>query len=142
MKNLEREKPQEFETHFKGVAYFFAETGSEGGSWAFMDERFTSQDNWDYAGLHILHNGDKLTIFDKENRELVVWEGKIDLTEPTNFEEDAFGYWIHNTQKGADKELWGTWFFEENPAVLELGEESIKIAEKIRANKARSSEVS
>jgi len=127
--------PPEIETHFRGIAYFFSETGSEGGSWAFMDERFTNQKTWDYAGLHVLHDGDKLTIFDKENPDNVLWQGVIELTEQTNFEEDVFGYWIHNTQKGTDKEQWGRWFINENPAELELGKKSIEIIRKLKAKK-------
>ena len=143
MRNLEREKPQEIETSFKGVLHFYSETGTEGAIWAFQDEKFMTSELWDGRGLHFLHNGDNLKILDKEDRETVLWQGTIDLTEPTNFEEDVFGYWIHNTQKGTNKEQWGNWFINENPAQLELGDEAIKILKKIKAKeRTKSSKVS
>lgn len=104
----------------KGVIFFHSETGTEGGYWAFQNEEFMSADgkSWSYDGLHTLNTGDHLTIYDKEEKE-IVWQGKINLTQFTIFEEDAFGLWIHNTQIGVDKETWAKWFFDELPAVLE-----------------------
>ncbi|KKW22969.1 MAG: hypothetical protein UY70_C0008G0018 [Candidatus Kaiserbacteria bacterium GW2011_GWB1_52_6] len=147
----------------RGVLTFHSETGTEGGFWAFQDERFItkntthfactkchhywdkekdpegppafddsdsrycaplehtfeliSDENWSYDGLHILHNGDELTIFSKDDSS-VVWSGTIELTTFTSFTEHADGWWIHSDQNGVPRHIWATWFFQEYPAFL------------------------
>lgn len=109
----------------RGVLHFHSETGTEGGYWAFQDERhitpnltrfsckkcgaywdkghdpvgptaethpegescgwgepycapgahdfqLVSPEDWSYEGLHVLENGDKLTIFDKDDPTKVI----------------------------------------------------------------------
>lgn len=86
--------------------------------WAFQDSQFITGDSWSYEGLHILENGDRLTIFSPDNPIQVVWSGTISLRRHPLFTEDAFGFWIHADQEGIDRELWATYFFKEYLAEL------------------------
>lgn len=108
---------------YEGVLHFHAETGTEGGFWAFQDQRFISKRNgeeaWSYEGLHILKDGDKLTIFDKEDSKKTLWSGTIQLKHYPQFTEDASGWWIHSDQEGLERAQWAIWFFKEFPARLE-----------------------
>ena len=74
--------------------------------------------SWSYKGLHILENGDQLTIFSPDNPTQVVWSGTISLRQHPSFTEDAFGAWIHADQEGITRETWATYFFKEYPAKL------------------------
>lgn len=102
----------------KGVCYFYSETGTEGGYWAFQDNKYISPQGWSYKGLHILKNGDQLTIFSPDNPTQVVWSGTISLYQLPLFTEDAFGLWIHADQEGVARKIWSTYFFKEYPAEL------------------------
>jgi hypothetical protein len=72
-----------------------------------------------YEGLHLLENGDALTIFDPQERTRVVWQGVVDLGPTTTYEDEIAGLWIHNRQAGVDAETWMRWFAEGFPATLE-----------------------
>lgn len=98
----------------KGVCYFYFETGTEGAYWAFLDKK---QDSF-YDRLHILKDGDHLTIFSKDNPKEVVWSGIISLAPHPLFTENASGFWIHADQKNIDREVWANYFFKEFPAEL------------------------
>ena len=109
----------------KGVLYFYSETGTEGGYWAFQDEEFIfppkpgfSDVQWSYDGMHILKNGDYLKVFSKTNSRKIVWEGIINLIELPLFKESVFNLWIHSDQTGIERERWARWFTEEYPAEL------------------------
>ncbi len=108
-----------------GLLNFFTETGTEGGFWAFQDSRHISpptpefpRGQGSYKGLHILKNGDRLTIYSKDNPQEAVWEGVISLRYYPVFIEEASGFWIHSDQEGVDRETWARWFFDEYPAKL------------------------
>lgn len=110
----------------RGVCHFHSETGTEGGFWAFQDEKFISppcaefpKGQWSYKGLHILKDGDRLTIYDKNDYQKVVWRGVIKLKQYSVFTQDAFGLWIHTDQEGLDRKVWARYFFDEHPAILE-----------------------
>lgn len=108
----------------KGKIHLWNETGTEGGMWAFQDEKFISHgpqgEAWSYDGLHVLKDGDKLTIYDKEDPAKVVWQGVIDQQHYGSFQEHAYdGQWIHSDQRGVEREVWSKWFIEEYPAELE-----------------------
>ena len=104
----------------KGVCYFHSETGTEGGYWAFMERKYydASSQGWAYEGLHILKDGDQLTIFSLDDPTQVVWSGTISLRQYPLFTEDAFGFWIHADQKGIAREVWATYFLNEYLAEL------------------------
>lgn len=74
--------------------------------------------NWSYDGLHVLKDGDMLTIYSKEDPNEIVWSGTIKLKRHPIFTEDADGMWIHADQEGIDRETWANWFFGEHPAKL------------------------
>ncbi|MEA3379234.1 MAG: hypothetical protein U9Q69_06415 [Nanoarchaeota archaeon] len=77
------------------------------------------EEKWEYGGLHILQNGDKLTIYHPEDNKKI-WSGPINLREHDLFTEDAFGLWIHTDQIGIKRETWAEYFFEKYPAKLIL----------------------
>ena len=193
------------EKTLNGICHFFSETGSEGGYWAFQDERFMNirsdvedckgcnrigyvpegqsgggrahdsrtdleqqqkwildweaereemerqsaemikqfgfsfsfkrpcepgahdwkvmhpEGTWSYEGLHLLEDGDQLTILSKEKNvadRRTVWSGTIELQQYPLFTEDAKGLWIHADQKGVSRDRWSQWFFDQFPARL------------------------
>lgn len=75
-------------------------------------------DLWSYDGLYILKDGDRLTIYSKDEPNKIVWSGTIKLRQYPPFTKDAFGLRIHAEQEGADRKIWAKWFFEEYPATL------------------------
>ena len=97
----------------KGFCIFHSESGTEGGYWAFQDEKFIS-----YEGLHILEDGNILIIYSKDNPETVVWSGIIALKQYEAFTQGASGMRIHADQNGINREEWAKFFFQEFPAEL------------------------
>ena len=74
-------------------------------------------DVWSYEGLHILEDGDYLTIFDKQNPQKIVWEGVIQLRQYDPFTEaTSCGMWIHADQEGVSRDVWEKFFLEGYPA--------------------------
>ena len=73
---------------------------------------------WAPEGLHILKNGDHLTILDKNNPSQQVWSGTIDLIQHPLFTQAASGMWIHADQRGVARDTWAPWFFYCYPAIL------------------------
>jgi len=61
------EQPNEIE----GVLDCYWSTGSEGYDWILTDKRFVTP--------HLLQNGDRLTIFDKQDPQKIVWDGVVQL---------------------------------------------------------------
>ncbi len=68
-------------------------------------------DSWSYEGLHILQNGDQLTIYHPDNKK-EVWSGLINLKQHGLFTEHASGFWIHADQKGIERDVWAEYFFK------------------------------
>ena len=101
-----------------GLCVFHSETGTEGGFWAFQDERFIEPTRYSYDGLHILVDGDKLTIYSKDSSKSVVWSGIISLIPYPAFTEDVEGLWIHSDQRGVKRKEWAKFFCDEFPAEL------------------------
>lgn len=71
-----------------------------------------------YYGLFTLQTGDRVIIYDEVDPTKIVFEGKISLEPLPLFTEHAHGLWIHNDQKGQDREAWAELFLKELPAVL------------------------
>ncbi len=105
-----------------GICHFFFETGTEGGHWAFQDKKHTQvidgEERWSYAGLHILEDGDELTIYDKNDHKKIIWSGIIHLKFYPVFTESAYNFWIHSDQFGVERNVWAKWFINEYPAKL------------------------
>ena len=79
-------------------------------------------ERFDYKGLHILKNVDKLKItHPTENR--IVWQGIINLDQYPVFKEHANGAWIHADQKGNSREEWSKYFFDSFTAELLINNE-------------------
>lgn len=113
------------QTELTGICFFFSETGTEGGYWAFQDSKYISpprpdstHESWSYKGSHILKNGDRLTIYDKIEPLKIVWSGIIALREYTPFQEHISNCWIHADQEGVKREHWAFYFFKNFPAKL------------------------
>ncbi len=86
-----------------GVLHFWSETGTEGGYWAFQNERFISpptkdwpHPRWSYDGLYVLENSDQLTIYSKDDPNKVVWEGTVNLLQYPCFTLAVAGLWAHS----------------------------------------------
>src|SRR2546421_114555 len=82
-------------------------------------EQFIKGDQWSYDGLHVLNNGNTLTVFEKGGGGAVLWHGVIDLVEHELFTEAVSGMWIHHDQRGIERRRWAKWFLQEFPAELE-----------------------
>jgi hypothetical protein len=78
-----------------------------------------SKETWSYDGLHVLADGDRLTIYDKDRPEAVIWSGTIRLRPYARYTEKVFGCWIHADQEGVERETWARWFFDNHPAELD-----------------------
>ena len=101
----------------EGVLHLHSETGTEGGHWAFQDAEYISRDgrSWSYEGLHILKDGDQLTIYHPKSKEQV-WSGCINLRPLPHFTESAkdperdVEMWIKEDQIGVEREIWAGYF--------------------------------
>ena len=69
-------------------------------------------DVWNFAGLHVLKDGDHLTIFDKRDKRRVVWSGFISLW------QNRLG---RSRQRGVNHKKWARWFRKEYPAKFTPG---------------------
>ena len=73
-------------------------------------------ESWDYEGLHIIQNGDKLTIYNPDNKKKV-WSGVIKFKQDGVFkhiyERQSYAY-----QKGIEKNVWANYFYKKYPAKL------------------------
>jgi hypothetical protein len=95
--------------------WFPAECGKDNHDWRPM----YPEGMWSYEGLHVLHDGDYLTVYSPTDPGKVEWQGTIDLKQFPLFTEDAGGLWIHAEQRGIDRLEWARMFFQEWPAELE-----------------------
>jgi hypothetical protein len=96
-----------------GLLEGFWETGTEGVLWALEEEPFKG-----YDGLHILENGDELTVFNADGS--VLWKGVIDLEYESGYmnfplnpqygQQAALGYWVHGCQRGFAIDDWAYMF--------------------------------
>ncbi len=119
-----------------GILDAFFETGTEGVLWALQDEKHISTDAkgnpaWSYDGLNILKNGDLLTVFADNKRDVVLWRGVINLDPNTNRQQFEFvtgmtftaqtydGFYVHGLQSNVDLKMWTRFFFDGRPAMLQ-----------------------
>lgn len=96
-----------------GILEGFWETGTEGVLWSLCEEPPRG-----YDGLHILENGDQLTVFNEDGS--VLWQGVIDLEYETGYrpfpqnpeygQQAALGYWVHGCQRGFAIDDWAYMF--------------------------------
>lgn len=103
--------------NMRGKLFFYSETGTEGGLWAFQDEAFIFGNHWALEGLHVLENGDRLVICNPDSNE-VIWEGEIKLRHFPPFTKEIDGLWVHDIQEGVDPQEWLSWFSQEYPAEI------------------------
>lgn len=89
------------------------ETGLEGVVWALADDAQKG-----YDSLHVIEEGDDLTILDKMGK--VLWHGTIECdrktgatprpTNPKFVQQQALGCWIHWIQNGFESDRWAEFF--------------------------------
>ena len=101
------------QTVISGVLEDFFETGTEGVVWSVYDE-----DERGYDGLHMIEQGDHLTILDSLGNR--IWSGTIRCDRKTGWrpyrdnpeygQPCALGYNIHWTQKGFKPDDWARFF--------------------------------
>ncbi|OGN01524.1 MAG: hypothetical protein A3B91_00105 [Candidatus Yanofskybacteria bacterium RIFCSPHIGHO2_02_FULL_41_29] len=74
---------------------------------------------WSYDGLHILENGDILTVNSKDDPNTIIWKGTIKLSGLAPGCAHVNGVLkVFSFQEDTDKNTWLKWFFEEYPAKL------------------------
>lgn len=105
------------EIYGKPHAYF--ETGTEGVYWAVIEDNVSG-----YEGLHILENGDHLTIYSNNVEGQALFSDFINKDtvtglQPRPFNPDfkqqvALGMWVHWIQEGYDPDKWAEFFINEN----------------------------
>jgi hypothetical protein len=99
-----------------GTFFFWSETGTEGGYWAFQDEMYDVSGSA-YEGFHILKNGDKIKIYD--NTDNVYLETTVSLEEyPSDAQGTQTPYWLHTRPTNVNFYIWAHAFFEEFRGVL------------------------
>lgn len=110
------------------------ETGLEGVVWAIEPNDAVGFD------LNVIHEGDHLTILDRDGR--VLWQGVIQcdreigkIPRPTNpdfVQQAALGCWIHWVQRGFEPDQWAAFFIrpegDRYRGILEMKEQSIPTA--------------
>ncbi len=89
------------------------ETGLEGVVWALIESGRKG-----YAGLHVIEEGDHLTIIDRASN--VLWQGIIECdreigrrSRPPNsklIQQTALGCWVHWIQRGFEPDAWAKFF--------------------------------
>ena len=96
---------------YEGACHFHAPSGI--GDWALKDDREI---------LHILKNGDTLTIYHKLEPHQVVWQGDVVLryhSDPPK--KKVYDMLVRSDQDGIDCDVWALYFLEEWPAELVTG---------------------
>jgi hypothetical protein len=108
----------------RGVCFLFSETGTEGGRWAIQEDGFVTQgenegEQWSYAGLRILGEGDDFTAYGDDDS--VLFHGIIHrdtktgavsrrngnaVTRISRKRQVVGGMWVHWVQKAMDPEAW------------------------------------
>jgi len=109
-----------------GVGEAYWETGTEGVLWAIEDP---DPKKVAYDQLYILQNGDDLTIFDRDDQNIVRWHGTVDLeyqshqehapANPDYVGQAIYNHWVHGLQRDLDAETWARYFFERHPMRLQ-----------------------
>lgn len=117
--------PKKKRKKLTGVCLYFIEQGSNG-QWAFQDSNYIFPPEsmfpfgrWEMDGLHILKNGDELTIFSPDDIKKIVWSGTIELIKDERRlprKDKIVGSWYY--QKGVKRDVWPIWFDKEYPAEL------------------------
>ena len=87
----------------RGVCHFYSDFGA--GRFAFQDAEHISEggERWFFEGLHLLEEGDHLTIYSKKDPSKVVWEGTVSQRQLRRINR---------------KTRWARWFLKEYPAKL------------------------
>lgn len=105
-------------TTLHGILYGHFETGTEGTQWIFLKDGLKG-----YDAFEMIEEGDRLCIFDADNKTLFDGIIKPDYEigwaeyplNPGFGQPAALGYWIHWTQDGFQPNDWAQFFIRETP---------------------------
>src|SRR6185369_12516300 len=97
----------------EGELFDWFETGLEGVVWTLLDDIHEA-----HAGLHVIKEGDHLTIYGRDRS--MLWQGTIRcdretgrIPRPTNpdfKQQAALGQWVHWIQAGFEPDRWAAFF--------------------------------
>lgn len=117
-------KKQSDSREMRGILYTHSEQGVDPFR-AFQDERHIAPPDpetggtsgaWSYEGMHMLKDGDTLTVLSKDCRR-TLWRGTVHL----RVQQEPQSHHRHNLklfQVGVTDARWNRWFQEEFPAQL------------------------
>ncbi|MFO0970922.1 MAG: hypothetical protein U0520_01055 [Candidatus Saccharimonadales bacterium] len=113
-----------FKTHERKIARMY-ENGDKRVSvrWRDGEEgRYLPEDlreqQWSYSGMHYLHNGDSLTVYDRSSDGSVVWQGEVNLRFRHTRAMTEVATIAKSYQLREDFEFWQGLFVPESPATL------------------------
>ena len=114
----------------EGIGDAFVEAGTEGIWWCVIKDTNEDTYPWDLHNFVRLVDGDRLTVYAKEDHGRIVWEGTVELEFESHQETNEHGYtgqavlgmWCHGLQRTADQEAWARYFVQNHPMVLIRGE--------------------
>ena len=111
------------EVTLSGKLEAFFETGTEGVLWSFIPNGREG-----YENLHVLQNGDRLTVFADAACAITKWQGNVDLEYERNWQnfplnpqygqQAVEGCWVHGLERTLPPETWARMFFDAAPAQL------------------------
>ena len=105
-----------------GVCEWFCETGLDP-VWAIKDNKYITRDQTGreqcfYKELHVLEQGDYLTIYHPCDPDEILWEGFISETEPLISIPGSANALNHPKNLGISLKKWNKFFFRNYPAIL------------------------
>jgi hypothetical protein len=114
--------PEKNNGKIKGVCVWFRET-EIGPVWAFQDNKYItrdsmSQEQWSYEGLHILEEGDYLTIYHPADPDEIIWEGMISATGVLLNKLGFISALNHPKNLDINSKKWERFFAKNYPAIL------------------------
>lgn len=88
--------------------------------------RLVPDKTWSYEGLHVLSDGDELTIYAKHDPAQVIWSGTIKFRPYDPLVDGADEHWIRRCQVGISRQQWEELFLNHFPATLSPASEPAK----------------
>jgi hypothetical protein len=123
---------------YKGIGEAFSETGTEGIIWCVLKDTSSEDEHFSYENLVPIENGDDLTIFDKIDRNKIVWHSTVAFETESHQETNDYGFtgqaifnmWCHGLQKTEDQEQWAEYFLKNYPMTLRREDQGISLGGK------------
>ena len=114
--------PDKNNGEIRGFCEWFCETGLDP-VWGVQDIKYITKDlmgqeQWSYKGLHVLEEGDYLTIYHPADPDEILWEGLISETEPLISKPGSAAALNYPKKLGVSLKKWNRFFFRNYPATL------------------------